>query len=76
MQTMDKHNKSNLLFSDLLRNTKQRCYKDALRDLKIWVSAFELQSYSDLADSLVIASEKLQNKCDDFDIYETDAYDN
>lgn len=44
-------------------------------DLKTRISAFELQSYSDLAGSLVTASEKLQNKCDDFDINETDAYD-
>ena len=75
IQPMAKSNKLNSLLSHLLGNTKQRDYRDMTSDLKTRISAFELQSYSDLADSLTTASEKLQDYPDDFDINETDAYD-
>ncbi|MCP4337536.1 MAG: hypothetical protein GY799_01300 [Desulfobulbaceae bacterium] len=74
IQGMDNDSKTKRLLSNLIENTQHRGYKDMLADLKTRISAFELQSYSDLADSLFTAYEKLQDYSDDFNINDKDAY--
>lgn len=72
---MDKNNKLNTYFCDLLGNQKSFGYKDAIRELEVQVSTFILPDYNDFTDCLNNASKRLQDYCDDFDINDTDAYD-